>query len=140
MNEAHIINYDIANDVLYVKLPGGKIVRSTTADGDDFVILNFDEHGEVVGLQLLEISDMGINRWRDCFGEADGIGEELHGAVSKWIYSREAIACGLTSDCADRVDALSTMARQRFAEAKARTLETRGETLIELARHLREVR
>jgi uncharacterized protein YuzE len=56
------IRYDAAADVLYVKM-AGQIVASAPIPGDDFVILNRNAAGEVIGLQLLDVASLSASRW-----------------------------------------------------------------------------
>ena len=59
MTESFIVKYDRAADSLYIKLKEGKVVESDeVAPG---VILDFDEEGEVVGMEIVEFSKRKID-------------------------------------------------------------------------------
>jgi uncharacterized protein YuzE len=86
MQVSEIIHHDAASDVLYAKLPDRKVVRSAPLPDDDFVILNVDAGGEVVGVQLLEATEMNRGRWREFFRNAIPI--TLFEAIDYWLAIR----------------------------------------------------
>jgi len=59
LTESFIVKYDRAADSLYIKLKEGKVVESDeVAPG---VILDFDEKGEVIGVEIVEFSKRRID-------------------------------------------------------------------------------
>jgi hypothetical protein len=84
-------DYDGASDVLYVKLPGVDIYASHGLSDDDFVILNVDRDGNVVGLQLLGVVEsMPLERWQTHF-HTNEIPMPLFEAVSQWLGERRSL-------------------------------------------------
>lgn len=53
------VSFDPAGDVLYVRAPGARLRNSTEAPSDSYLILNYDDTGAVVGLQVLAASELG---------------------------------------------------------------------------------
>ena len=84
------VSYDKTADVLYLKDPDATIASSAPLPGDDFVILNRDKSGAVVGLQLVSASEMTLDDWLD-FYHVD-VPKPLFGAVSKWLFVRQSKA------------------------------------------------
>lgn len=75
--------HDQTNDVLYVKL-GHRIKISRELEHDAATILNMDESGQVVGLQVIEASGLSPEAWAEHPDRAE-IPEDLHDAVAFWI-------------------------------------------------------
>jgi len=78
------LDYDPSGDVLYVKVAGARIRAGRPVEGDDFVILNVDQDGVVVGLQLIDAREMSAVRWREYFATPE-IPEEIFAAVDAWL-------------------------------------------------------
>ena len=78
------MKHDVSNDVLYVKLADVAICTSHPVEGDDFVIVNFDARRHVVGLQLIDVSEMTQGRWREQFNTHE-VPEILFRAVDDWL-------------------------------------------------------
>ena len=77
------LTYDAQSDVLYVKLrDAARIVDCEPIDGDDFVVLNRDAAGRIVGLQLLYVCEMSVGRWVEHFRDVPG---PLFEAVEGWL-------------------------------------------------------
>ena len=55
----YIIKYDPGADALYVKLKEGKVADSEEVD--EGVVVDYDDKGEVVGMELLEFSKKRID-------------------------------------------------------------------------------
>lgn len=53
------IEYDPVADVAYVKIKEGKTVDSTELNKD--IIVDFNEKGEIIGLEILNFSRSNIN-------------------------------------------------------------------------------
>jgi uncharacterized protein YuzE len=85
INDSNLaVTYDTHNNVLYVCLTDQIIKSSKTPEDDNFVILNYNANGEIVGLQLLEFSDATETYWRSFEKEIPPI---LFNAVLNWIGS-----------------------------------------------------
>lgn len=82
------VSYDEQADVLYVKIHEAKIVDSEPLDGDDFVIVNRDAAGRMVGLQLLYASEITTWRWERHF--VHDVQSALFEAVAVWLATRKA--------------------------------------------------
>lgn len=82
------VSYDAKADVLYVKMPGAKIVDSGPLDDDDFVIVNRDSVGRMVGLRILCASEITAWRWERHF--AHDVQTVLFEAVATWLANRKA--------------------------------------------------
>jgi uncharacterized protein YuzE len=78
---------DAESDVLYVKVRGARIRTSRSIGGDDFVILNSDSKGRVVGLQLVAFSQMSSARWSSNFHTGE-IPEAIYVEVYRWLLER----------------------------------------------------
>src|SRR5579872_3548106 len=78
------LRHDADNDVLYVREAGVQIWSSEPIQGDDFVILNMDRDGRVVGLQLMCAREMAHARWREFFHPPE-IPEEIYATVDRWL-------------------------------------------------------
>ena len=82
------LTYDAQSDVLYVKLPGARILESDSIEGDDFVIVNKDSAGRIVGLQLIAVRDsMSLSRWAQHF--QNDVPTSLFQAVARWLAQPE---------------------------------------------------
>lgn len=83
---ADILRHDVANDVLYARLPDRRVVQSLPLEDDDFVILNVDAGGDVVGVQLIEAREMTPGRWREFFRSS--VPAPLFDAIDRWLATR----------------------------------------------------
>lgn len=82
------VDYDACSGILYVKLLYASLCASICVsqplEGDDFVILNKDSRGAVVGLQLIDVREMSSARWEEHFHTPE-IPEPLFAAVDDWL-------------------------------------------------------
>lgn len=53
------ISYDPVADALYIRVKNDKVVDSLEVDGD--IIVDFNEHGEVVGVEILNFSKSSVD-------------------------------------------------------------------------------
>lgn len=83
------ITHDAALDVLYVKLEGARIATSREAPSYDYLILNEDSEGLVVGVQIILASECA-DSWRGHL-DKDILPSELSSAIENWIIRDEAI-------------------------------------------------
>lgn len=51
------VDFDERTGVLYVREQGARFAHSAEFDSDDFLILNHDREGRVVGIQVISASD-----------------------------------------------------------------------------------
>ncbi len=82
-----VVTLDKFNDVLYVKKENSKILHSNPVPGDNFVIINYNNKEDQVGLQIIEISLMTADLWEKHF--KDDISEELFESVQKYLIRRD---------------------------------------------------
>ena len=81
------ISYDAEGDVLYVKLYGLVIEHSSAMEDDDFVILNYSATGEIVGVQLLDVSRLTRLSW--CANFRYDVPSWLYDEVAGWLSVRD---------------------------------------------------
>lgn len=84
--ESYTVNYDVCGDVLYVKMKDTVIKNSQHPEGDSFVIFNYNDNGEIVGLQLLDFSEATETYWNQFKTEVPPV---LFSAVLNWIGSEK---------------------------------------------------
>lgn len=81
---SYAVTHDVGSDVLYVLEEGCEVHRSVTGIRDGYLILNMDILSRVVGLQVLYISDLTEEAWRQ-HPDRGMIPAELHAEVESWI-------------------------------------------------------
>lgn len=81
---SYAVTHDEHADVLYVLEEGCMVRRSVTGTEDGYLVINQDTGGRVVGLQILFVSDMTADTWRQ-HPDKDLIPAELHAEVESWI-------------------------------------------------------
>lgn len=77
---------DTAADVLYVKLEGVRIATSREAPSDDYLILNEDNEGRVVGVQVMFASEFA-DSWC-AHPDKEMLPAELLLALDNWTSER----------------------------------------------------
>lgn len=77
------LSLDQATDVLYARIPDAGIARSREAPSDGFVILNEDESGAVVGVQILYASEFA-EHWGE-HPDRHLLPVELIEALDRWV-------------------------------------------------------
>jgi uncharacterized protein YuzE len=65
------LHYDEAGDVLYLKLEHAKIHASAPLPDDGSVLLERNQTGQIVGLQLMCAKEMTQERWRKFYRTCD---------------------------------------------------------------------
>ena len=80
---SYAVTHDEHSDVLYVLEEGSKVHRSIVAK-DGYLVINRDGRARAVGLQILFVSDMTAEAWRQ-HPDRDLIPAELHAEVESWI-------------------------------------------------------
>jgi len=60
------------DDILYVCLQGAEVYASEPIRGDDFVILDRNREGTVIGLRIIDASQMSVDRWTKFFDPSTG--------------------------------------------------------------------
>ena len=80
------IRVDSSAAVLYAKRLGARIVASHEAPSDSGLILNTDERGAVVGLQLLDALTVDSEWWRT-HPDRRAVPEDLFCTVDRWLLS-----------------------------------------------------
>jgi hypothetical protein len=78
-----VLDSDSNTGVLYAKLEGARISNSRESPEDDYLILNEDAEGQVVGVQVLHASEM-VGRWPSHPGRG-GIPISLMSALDGWF-------------------------------------------------------
>lgn len=80
------VTHDMASDVLYMKLAGTHIANSHESPGDDYIILNYDTLGTVVGVQFLAVSEMTPDFWK-LHPSRTCLPRSILGALDRWFAS-----------------------------------------------------
>lgn len=81
------IYHDKTGDVLYVKMAESKISHSSCIDGDDFIIVNYDDNNKAVGLQILGTEYLNSKLWNEHY--KNDIPHGLFIQVGYWLKSME---------------------------------------------------
>ena len=84
MGDPLIISIDAVAGVLYVKRVRAHIVDAREADSDSGLVLNMNESGETVGLQLQGALSIDTVWWRGHPDRAQ-LPEDLFSGVERWL-------------------------------------------------------
>jgi uncharacterized protein YuzE len=79
-----VVTYDRHADVLYVVRPGVEIVDSLAAETDGFLILNYDDADDVVGVQMLGVSEMPSAFWAT-HPDRNDLPTDILTALDRWL-------------------------------------------------------
>lgn len=86
MSYSHL-EHDVRADVLCAKIAEDRVYASRPLPDDDFVILNRDRDGRVIGVQILNVREMTVGRWREFFKK--DVPQPLFALVDEWLGERE---------------------------------------------------
>lgn len=82
-----MITHDVVGDVLYVKIDGEVLSDSRALPDDDFVIINYNEQGTAVGLQLLDVKTLDRQVWERYYKR--DVPKNLYKMVHAWLPEPE---------------------------------------------------
>jgi uncharacterized protein YuzE len=77
-------DYDKRADVLYVRHSAKSIFTSQESSVDSRIILNFNKHGRVAGVQVLEASAISADEWSS-LSQKLNLPDPIVFKVRKWI-------------------------------------------------------
>jgi uncharacterized protein YuzE len=84
MNAAVALHADELSDVLYAKVEGASIRTSREAPNDGDLILNLDENGRVIGVQVLGALSLTAHAWLE-HPDRRMLPVEVSAAVEQWL-------------------------------------------------------
>lgn len=80
------MTHEPVGDVLYALRSGVHVAKSRTAPEDDYLILNMDTVGNIVGVQLICAATMPVSFWKD-HPDREIVPQDLLTALDTWIGS-----------------------------------------------------
>jgi uncharacterized protein YuzE len=87
LDVSYSIKFDAQCDVLYVKQKGAKIEYSIPVKDDDSVYLNIDCFNRVIGLQMIDASQITADKWVEHFNTGE-MPQAMFEIIAKWLKAR----------------------------------------------------